>query len=160
MRKSTTVEAPSITYEVNGVSVTSAADKGATYPQLAKVCNVHFDINFEGRGANGKTIYKHSDGSVVAQETWNQRRGLQSALYSVHKTSNFTAITVAHIQKWIASGKVPAKFVKMIKVTPVKEVEARAAKAKAGREVREAKHLKATIAALKAMGLDVVKADK
>jgi len=154
MRKSTTVEAPSITYEVNGVLVTSAADKGATYPQLAKVCNVHFDINFEGRGANGKTIYKHSDGSVVSQETWNKRRGLQSALYSVHKTSNFTAITVAHIQKWIASGKVPAKFVKMIDVKAAKKTKGK----KASKAANEMPSPKSMIAALKALGMDVVKA--
>ena len=149
------VEAASITYEVNGVSVTSAADKGATYPQLAKVCNVHFDINFEGRGAEypWKTIYKHSDGSVVSQETWNKRRGLQSALYSVHKTSNFTAITVADIQKWIASGKVPAKFVKMIDVKAVKKAKAKKSK-KATTEIPSTKSM---IAALKALGMDVVK---
>ena len=157
MRKSTKVETAvkSISYEVNGVLVTTAGDKGATYPQLGKVCNVHFDINFKGK-VEGKPVYKHSDGSIISQDIWNQRRGLQSALYTVHKNSDFTAITATHIQKWIASGKVPAKYVKMIDVQPVKKAKGK----KASKTANELPSPKSMIAALKAMGMDVVKAGK
>jgi hypothetical protein len=66
------------------------------------------------------------------------------------------AISAVDVQKWIETKKVPAKYVKMIDVKPVKKAKAKKSK-KATTEIPSTKSM---IAALKALGMDVVKASK
>ena len=134
--------------EKSGKHIPINPDKPASYNQLKLATTRHFDIHHDSG------TYKHSDGSVVSQETWNQRRGLLSALYS--QTKEGVAISAVDVQKWIETKKVPAKFVKMIDVKPVKKAKAKKSK-KATTELPSAKSM---IDALKALGLDVVKASK
>tara|TARA_R100001530_G_C4186874_1_gene121027 strand:+ start:29 stop:508 length:480 start_codon:yes stop_codon:yes gene_type:complete len=127
-------------------------DKSATYKQLNFVANRHFDIN--ATGPKDKPVYKHTNDTIVSQTTWNEKRGLVAVLYDQLK--NGTGVSALDIYKWSEAKKVPAKFVKMIDVKAAKKTKAKKSKG-ATTELPSAKSM---IDALKALGLDVVKASK
>jgi len=127
-------------------------DKSATYNQLNFVANRHFDIN--ATGPKDKPVYKHTNDTIVSQATWNEKRGLVAVLYDQLK--NGDGVSALDIYKWSEAKKVPAKFVKLIEVKPVKKAKTKKSK-KASAEIPSPKSM---IAALKALGMDVVKASK